>query len=170
MLRSVAQRRLVTLMAPTTMVAATYAANTLTAARYNSTRPPNMVFAQQPGGKAPFTSDDSKKFELTEDLKKEIQAMITQDRMVCFLTGSPEAPRCRFTVSLVDILNQIGVQYSYVNILEDEEVCEGLKVFSSWPTYPQVYIDGDLIGGYDIIKTMMLDGELPKLLKSKKLL
>eukprot|EP00658_Telonema_sp_P-2_P062525 TRINITY_DN51198_c0_g1_i1.p1 TRINITY_DN51198_c0_g1~~TRINITY_DN51198_c0_g1_i1.p1 ORF type:complete len:118 (+),score=40.69 TRINITY_DN51198_c0_g1_i1:170-523(+) len=68
-----------------------------------------------------------------------------------FLTGSPEAPRCRFTVSLVDILNQIGVQYSYVNILEDDEVCEGLKEFSSWPTYPQVYIDGELIGGYDII-------------------
>lgn len=166
MLRTVVSRRIGPYVAPVSTAAAAFSQLAL---RYSSsTRPPGMVFAQQPGGKAPFA--DAPAFELTEELKKDLQTMIGQDRVVCFLTGTPEAPRCRFTVALVDMLNQIGVEYSFVNILEDDEVCEGLKIYSSWPTYPQVYIDNELIGGYDIIKTMMLDGELPKLLKSKKLL
>lgn len=87
-----------------------------------------------------------------------------------FLTGTPEQPRCRFTVQLVDLFNQLGIKYSFFNILDDEEVCEGLKTYSEWPTYPQIYIDGELLGGYDICKNMMLDGTLIRTFKEKELM
>jgi monothiol glutaredoxin len=108
--------------------------------------------------------------ELPESLKATIRNIIGQARIVVFLTGTPEIPRCRFTNALVDILRQVGVKYSYYDILQDDEVCEGLKVYSSWPTYPQVYIDGELIGGYDVTKQLLLSGELTKMLKAKDLL
>lgn len=108
--------------------------------------------------------------DVSPALAKDIHKIITHQRLVVFLTGTPEAPQCRFTTQLVDILGQIGVPYGYFNIMEDEEVCEGLKEYSDWPTYPQVYIDGELIGGYDVIKAMMLSGELVRLLKEKQLL
>ncbi|CCW64442.1 unnamed protein product [Phytomonas sp. EM1] len=109
-------------------------------------------------------SDVSK--ELADDLYK----IINNDRIVLFITGTPEEPRCRFTVRLIDLVNQLGLEYVYFNILQDDEVCEGLKKYSDWPTYPQVYIDGELLGGYDVIRQMMLDGSLVKCLNEKKLL
>lgn len=90
--------------------------------------------------------------------------------MVVFLTGTPTAPRCRFTAATVDILKQLGVKYSFFDILEDDEICEGLKVHSGWPTLPQIFIDGELIGGYDVCKTMLLSGDLTKLLKEKDMI
>lgn len=128
-----------------------------------------MRFARTPANPPPSQAPAAE-VELTDALKKDLADMIARDRIVIFLTGTPHQPRCRFTAMLVDMLNQIGIKYSYVNILEDDEVCEGLKVYSNWPTYPQIYIDQELIGGYDICKTMMLNGQLVDLLKSKKLL
>jgi len=103
-------------------------------------------------------------------LHKKLHELIHQGRIVVFLTGTPEEPRCGFTARIVDLLAQLPIQYTPVNILDDDEVCEGLKSYSNWPTYPQVYIDGELIGGFDITRKMLLDGSLPKLLKEKKLL
>ena len=104
------------------------------------------------------------------DLAKDIKDIIEHDRIVVFLTGTPEQPRCRFTVQLVDLLNQLGIKYGFFNILDDDEICEGLKKYSDWPTYPQVYLDGELLGGYDICKSMMLDGSLIRTLKEKELM
>lgn len=103
-------------------------------------------------------------------LAKDLQSLTHHSKLVLFLTGTPQHPRCRFTVMLLDIINQLGVEYSYFDILDDEEVCEGLKVFSDWPTYPQLYLDGKLIGGYDVCKAMMLDGSLIKLFEEHKLI
>lgn len=103
-------------------------------------------------------------------LAKDLHAIINNDRLVLFLTGTPQQPQCSFTWQMVDLMDQLGVKYGYFNILSDEEVCEGLKKYSDWPTYPQVYLNGELLGGYDICKQMMLDGSFPKLLKEHKLL
>ncbi|KAH9577952.1 Glutaredoxin [Trypanosoma melophagium] len=108
--------------------------------------------------------------KVSEELALTIKDIITRDRVVVFLTGTPKEPRCRFTVQMVDMMDQINIKYSFFNILDDDEVCEGLKKYSDWPTYPQLYIDGELIGGYDVCKNMMLNGELTKLLKDKRLL
>ena len=108
--------------------------------------------------------------DVPEPLRTEIADMIAQDRVVVFLTGTPQQPRCGFTVRMVDLLKQFQVEYSFVNILEDDDVCEGLKAYSDWPTYPQMYVDKELVGGYDLVKQMALDGSLVKLLKEKELL
>ncbi|ORC90440.1 glutaredoxin-like protein [Trypanosoma theileri] len=108
--------------------------------------------------------------KVSPQLSAVISGIIAKDRVVVFLTGTPEEPRCRFTMQMVDMMNQIGIKYSFFNILDDDDVCEGLKTYSDWPTYPQLYIDGELLGGYDVCKNMMLNGELTKLLKEKGLL
>lgn len=108
--------------------------------------------------------------DVSAALAKDLHGIINNDRLVMFLTGTPEEPRCRFTMQVVDLMDQLGVRYGFFNILDDEEVCEGLKRYSDWPTYPQVYMDGELLGGYDICKQMMLDGTLTKTLKEKDLL
>ncbi|KEG14008.1 glutaredoxin-like protein [Trypanosoma grayi] len=112
-----------------------------------------------------FTPD-----KVTPALAAAIGGIIAKDRVVVFLTGTPEKPRCRFTAQMVDMLQQLEVHYSFCNILDDDEVCEGLKTYSDWPTYPQLYIDGELIGGYDVCKNMLLSGQLTQLLKEKELL
>jgi Grx4 family monothiol glutaredoxin len=103
-------------------------------------------------------------------LRKRIEDAIHKGRIVAFLTGTPEDPHCGFTVRIVELLEQLNVNFEHFDVLSDDEVCEGLKAYSDWPTYPQLYVDGDLIGGYDVVKGMMLDGSLVKLLKEKKLL
>ena len=114
---------------------------------------------------APPVGDD-----LTAELKSTLEKLIRQDRIVVFLTGTPQRPRCRFTAAMTDLLGQLGIKYTYVDIMEDDEVCEGLKSFSSWPTYPQLYIDGELIGGYDITKELVLSGKFTQMLRDKKLM
>lgn len=103
-------------------------------------------------------------------LHKKLDGLINQARIVVFLTGTPSQPRCGFTVRMVEMLEQLPIKYEFVNIMEDEEVCEGLKTYSQWPTYPQLYIDGELIGGWDITRQMVIDGSLIKILSEKKLL
>lgn len=108
--------------------------------------------------------------DVSEELAQDLQRIIAHDRVVAFLTGTPEAPRCRFTVQLVDLLEQLTVPYGYFNILDDDEVCEGLKQYSDWPTYPQVYVDGELVGGYDVVVSMARSGALTKMLSEKGIL
>ncbi|RNF03577.1 glutaredoxin-like protein [Trypanosoma rangeli] len=108
--------------------------------------------------------------KVAPELAASIQDIISRDRVVIFLTGTPEQPRCRFTVQMVDMMRQLDVPYSFFNVLDDDEVCEGLKTYSDWPTYPQLYIDGELVGGYDVCKNMLLNGQLTKLFKGKNLL
>lgn len=108
--------------------------------------------------------------DVSAELQKEVEGKLASDRIVVFLTGTPEMPRCGFTARIVDLFRQFGVNYTSYDILESDEFCEGLKVYADWPTYPQVYVDQKLVGGYDVIKQMAMDGSLVKMLKDKKLL
>lgn len=77
-----------------------------------------------------------------------------------FMKGNRDAPRCGFSKELIRIVNETAVPYDTFDILGDEEVRQGLKTFSDWPTYPQVYVNGELIGGLDIIKELVAGNEL----------
>eukprot|EP00126_Sphaerothecum_destruens_P011551 Sdes_comp20926_c0_seq1m18352 len=76
-----------------------------------------------------------------------------------FMKGSPDFPKCGFSRQLIEILNQKSIDYATFDILEDEEIRQGLKVYSDWPTYPQIYLRGELIGGLDILKDLLLTDE-----------
>jgi monothiol glutaredoxin len=116
-----------------------------------------------------FSSSSQTGFD-NNPLHKKLHGLINQARIVVFLTGTPDHPRCGFTVRIVELLGQLPIKYEFVNIMEDEEVCEGLKTYAQWPTYPQLYIDGELIGGWDITRQMVMDGSLIKILHEKGLL
>lgn len=92
---------------------------------------------------------------------------IKENDVVLFMKGTPEAPMCGFSATVVQILKHLGVKFKGVNILEDESLREGIKIYSDWPTIPQLYIKGEFIGGCDITKEMFQTGELQALLKEK---
>ena len=91
----------------------------------------------------------------SNDLESRLKALINKSKIMVFMKGSPNAPRCGFSRTLVGILNELNAKYETFDILEDEEVRQGLKTFSNWPTYPQVYVNGEFIGGLDIIKVKL---------------
>ena len=84
-----------------------------------------------------------------------------------FMKGTPVFPMCGFSASVIQILNNLGVKFVSINVLESEEMREGIKVFSNWPTIPQLYIKEEFIGGCDIVKEIYESGELLELFKSK---
>lgn len=100
-----------------------------------------------------------------EDLKKRIEDTLAKDRVMLFMKGSPSMPQCGFSAAVVGVLKEVGVPFGSHNILADGEMREGLKEYASWPTFPQLYVDGKLVGGCDIVKAMHARGELAPLLK-----
>ncbi|KAH9503277.1 Glutaredoxin 3 [Bulinus truncatus] len=102
-----------------------------------------------------------------EDLNTRLKNLISQSPVVLFMKGSPSAPRCGFSKTIVGILNETGIPYTTFDILNDEEVRQGLKIYSNWPTYPQIYVKGELIGGLDVVKEMKESGELVSVLKGE---
>ena len=105
---------------------------------------------------------------IPDDLKQRIEKTISNDRVMLFMKGSPSMPQCGFSATVVQILKQVGVPFGSYNILADAELREGLKQYSNWPTYPQLYFDGKLVGGCDIIREMHASGELASLLKPQE--
>ena len=96
-----------------------------------------------------------------ESLNDRLKALINRDPVMVFIKGTPEAPRCGFSRTIVGLLNELeGVTYGYYDILGDEQVRAGLKTYSDWPTFPQLYAKGELLGGLDIVKEMHASGEL----------
>ena len=89
-----------------------------------------------------------------EPLEDRLKRLISQDKVMLFMKGSPATPKCGFSKQIVEILNNNNIPYSTFDILTDNEVREGLKVYSEWPTYPQLYAHGELVGGLDIVKEM----------------
>jgi len=104
---------------------------------------------------------------IDENLKKRIEDTIRKDRVVLFMKGSPAMPQCGFSAAVVCVLKEVGVPFGSVNILADGELREGLKEYASWPTFPQLYVDGKLVGGADIVRAMHAKGELAPLLGHK---
>lgn len=97
---------------------------------------------------------------LSPDLRQRIDQLLAENRVVLFMKGMPGAPRCGFSAKASGILSSLGVDYAHVDVLEDGEIREGIKVYGSWPTIPQLYIDRELVGGSDIIEQMLNSGEL----------
>lgn len=104
---------------------------------------------------------------MTDELKQRIEKTISQDRVMLFMKGSPSMPQCGFSAAVVQVLKQVGVPFGSFNILADQELREGLKQYASWPTFPQLYVDGKLIGGADIVREMHARGELAPLLAAQ---
>jgi monothiol glutaredoxin len=96
-----------------------------------------------------------------------IDAQVKSNDVVLFMKGTPTFPQCGFSGQVVQILDYLGVTYSGVNVLESDELRQGIKSFSDWPTIPQLYVKGEFVGGADIIREMFQAGELKSLLETK---
>ena len=119
-------------------------------------------------GDIAFAATDAMKEEKKEEtnsLDEKLKQLVNRHRIMLFMKGVPSGPRCGFSRQIVEILDSFGVSYDAFNILEDEEVRRGLKVYSDWPTYPQLYVEGDLVGGLDIVKELQESEELEDMLK-----
>jgi monothiol glutaredoxin len=101
---------------------------------------------------------------MDDQLRNRITETISKDRVMLFMKGNPSMPQCGFSAAVVGILKEVGVPYSTFNILADQDIREGLKEYSNWPTFPQLYLDGKLVGGCDIVRDLHARGELSKLL------
>ena len=98
------------------------------------------------------------------DINTRIEQQLKANDVLLYMKGTPDFPQCGFSSQAVAALNAVGHPYAYVNIFEDPEIREGLKVYSNWPTFPQLYVKGELIGGCDIVLEMHHSGELKKLI------
>jgi len=102
--------------------------------------------------------------------KSDVQKKITEDvakyPVLLYVKGTPQAPMCGFSKGVMDIFQKLGVEFKTIDVLEDSGIRDGVKQFSSWPTIPQIFIQGKFVGGYDIVRDLYQKGELQKMLKS----
>ena len=99
--------------------------------------------------------------------KEKISKLIDENDICLFMKGTPNSPQCGFSMAVSNVLKHLKVNFKGINVLEDQNLREGIKIFSDWPTIPQLYVKNEFIGGCDIIKEMYENGELAKLLESK---
>ncbi|MDP4548417.1 MAG: Grx4 family monothiol glutaredoxin [Marinobacter sp.] len=99
------------------------------------------------------------------DINETIKSQLEENPVILYMKGTPQAPQCGFSARTVQALMSCGERFAFVNILDNQELREALKVYSSWPTYPQLYIGGELVGGCDIVLEMSENGELEKMVK-----
>ena len=104
---------------------------------------------------------------MDDQTKNTIQNHIENNEVCLFMKGTPDAPQCGFSMAVSNMLKILEVKFKGVNVLEDQSIREGIKVFSDWPTIPQLYIKKEFVGGCDIIKEMYEKGELKKVLEEK---
>lgn len=102
------------------------------------------------------------------DVLNVIKQQVTENPVILYMKGSPQFPQCGFSMRASQALQACGTEFAYVNVLENPEIREGIKQFGNWPTIPQLYVNGELVGGCDIIMEMYQSGELEKLLESTK--
>ncbi|MEL6219196.1 MAG: Grx4 family monothiol glutaredoxin [Pseudomonadota bacterium] len=100
------------------------------------------------------------------DIQARIQETVDQNPVVLFMKGTPDAPQCGFSSKVAQILGFVGVEYSGINVLESDDLRQGIKSFSDWPTIPQLYVKGEFVGGCDIIVEMTLSGELDQVFET----
>ncbi len=98
------------------------------------------------------------------DVIERIKSQLSSSPVVLYMKGTPDFPQCGFSAAVVRALGAVGAEFQHVNIFEDPELREALKQYSNWPTYPQLYVNGELVGGCDIVLDMHRSGELKKLL------
>ena len=106
---------------------------------------------------------------MNENTKKKIIDLIEKNEVCLFMKGTPDVPQCGFSLAISNVLKHLGVSFKGVNVLEDNDIRDGIKAFSDWPTIPQLYIKGEFIGGCDIVKEMFEKGDLQKKLQEKQI-
>jgi monothiol glutaredoxin len=112
-----------------------------------------------------ITAPSTRKTAEMSDAHARISETITANDVVLFMKGTKSMPQCGFSSRVAGVLNYMGVEFADVNVLADEEIRQGIKEFSDWPTIPQLYVKGEFVGGCDIITEMTLSGELDTLLE-----
>ncbi len=103
-------------------------------------------------------------------VNEKIKSIIDSNEIVLFMKGTPDAPECGFSMAVSNILKHLKVKFEGINVLESDELRQGIKNYTDWPTIPQLYIKGEFVGGCDRTKEMSEKGELKKLLENKSLL
>ena len=103
------------------------------------------------------------------DINKNLDEIIKNNEVVLFMKGTPEMPQCGFSMAVSNVLKHLGVNFIGINVLEDEEIRNGIKEYSNWPTIPQLYVKEEFIGGCDIVREMFEKKELQKLFQEKNI-
>ena len=106
---------------------------------------------------------------MSDEIKNTIKEVVKNNDVVLFMKGTKETPQCGFSNAVVNTLSFMNVDFKDVNVLEDDNLREGIKTFTDWPTIPQLYVKGEFVGGCDIIQDMHKSGELSEVLKSKNI-
>ncbi len=104
------------------------------------------------------------------DIKNKISNLIKENNVCLFMKGTPDSPQCGFSMAVVNVLKHLNISFKGINVLEDENLRNGIKEFSDWPTIPQLYVKEEFIGGCDIVKEMFEKGELKKMFEDKKII
>jgi monothiol glutaredoxin len=104
------------------------------------------------------------------EIKNQIEELIKKNDICLFMKGTPEAPQCGFSMTVSNVLKHLDVKFKGINVLEDQNMRDGVKTYSDWPTIPQLYIKGEFIGGCDIVKELFEKGELKKILVKNSLI
>ncbi|WOR14732.1 Grx4 family monothiol glutaredoxin [Hyphomonas sp. FCG-A18] len=104
---------------------------------------------------------------MSDDVQNSIGEAVKANDVLLFMKGTPTFPQCGFSSVVVQVLDYLGVEYQAVNVLDDQQVREGIKAFSNWPTIPQLYVKGEFVGGCDIVKEMFESGELKDFMADK---
>ena len=104
------------------------------------------------------------------EIKEKIKNLIKENDVCLFMKGTPDSPQCGFSMAVSNVLKHLEVNFEGINVLEDEQLRQGIKDYSDWPTIPQLYIKEEFVGGCDIVKEMFEKGELKDLLKKKKII
>ena len=103
---------------------------------------------------------------MDDQLKKRIEDQIKSKKVFLYMKGTPSAPQCGFSARVAGVLQEHGVDFGSFNIFEDETIRQGVKEYADWPTFPQLYVNGELVGGCDVVMELNESGELEKILKS----
>ena len=104
---------------------------------------------------------------MENETKVKIKNLINRSDVMLFMKGSPDMPQCGFSAAVVGVLNHMEIKYDTVNVLQDQDIREGIKEYSDWPTIPQLYVKNEFVGGCDIIREMHENGELTSYFENK---
>mgnify|MGYP001384548958 FL=1 len=104
------------------------------------------------------------------DINEKIKELVEKNNVFLFMKGTPEIPQCGFSLAVANVLRHLNVKFESINVLENEEIRQGIKTYSDWPTIPQLYVKGKFVGGSDIVKEMFEKGELKTLLEKESLI
>ena len=103
------------------------------------------------------------------EINEKIKNLISENDVCLFMKGTPDAPQCGFSMAVLNVLKHLNISFKSINVLDDEDLRNGIKEYSDWPTIPQLYVKNEFVGGCDIIKEMFEKGELKKLFEEKKI-